>query len=404
VLVESHRFTAKPRETKGATVQTEFSKEQQLLRQVVARALKEKSPTTVVRALMASDRGYDPVVWQALCGDVGLAGIHIPETYGGTGGGAIELGIVAEEMGRHLYCGPFFSSAVMAAYALLGAADEAHRRALLPGIAAGSTLATLVLDDVNDPARIGRSIAASGDGTLRGAADIVLDAHVASLLFVVARGAGAQAAEGLALYAVERGAHGVAVEPLQALDPTRKLSRVTFDGAAAEKLGNLSREGMDLLWDRICTALAHEMIGGAQRLFESTVEYTKVRFQFGRPIGSFQALKHRCADLLVELELARAATHHAARCLDAGEGEPWAASMAKAMAADVYMHAAREAIQLRGGIGFTWEDDTHLWFKRAKSSEVFLGGPALHRERMMSMLEAQASTARATATLQEAQR
>jgi alkylation response protein AidB-like acyl-CoA dehydrogenase len=383
-------------------VQTEFSNEQQLLRQIVARALKEKSPPTAVRELMASDRGYDPAVWQELCGDVGLTGIHIPETYGGTGSGAIELGIVAEEMGRHLYCGPFFSSAVMAGYALLGAADEAHRRALLPGVAAGSSLATLALDDVSDPTRVGRSIRASGDGTLRGAADIVLDAHVATLLLVVARRE--QGTDGLALYAVDRGVRGVEVEPLQALDPTRKLSRVTFDGAAGEKIGDVSREQLERMWDRICTALAHEMIGGAQRLFESTVEYTKVRFQFGRPIGSFQALKHRCADLLMELELARAATHHAARCLDTGEGEPWAASMAKAMAADVYMHAAKEAIQLRGGIGFTWEDDTHLWFKRAKSSEVFMGGPSLHRERMMSLIEAAASTSRVEAALREVER
>jgi alkylation response protein AidB-like acyl-CoA dehydrogenase len=380
-------------------VQTEFTKEQQLLRQVVARALKEKSPPTAVRALMASDRGYDPAVWQELCGDAGLAGIHLPEAYGGTGGGSIELGIVAEEMGRHLYCGPFFSSAVMAGYALLGAADEAHRRALLPGIAAGSTLATLVLDDVDDPARVGRSIRASGDGTLRGTASIVLDAHVADLLLVVAQGA-----QGLALHAIDRAARGVAVEPVQALDPTRKLSRVTFDSAAAETLGDVSRDDLERMWDRICVALAHEMIGGAQRLFDTTVEYTKVRFQFGRPIGSFQALKHRCADLLMELELARAATHHAARCLDAGEGEPWAASMAKAMAADVYMHAAREGIQLRGGIGFTWEDDTHLWFKRAKSSEVFLGGPAVHRERMMTLIEAAGSTSPSETTLREAQR
>ena len=380
-------------------MQTGFSSEQQLLRQIVARALKAKSPPTAVRELMASERGYDPAVWRELCGDVGLAGIHIPEAYGGTGSGAIELGIVAEEMGRHLYCGPFFSSAVMAGYALLGAADEPHRRALLPGIATGSTLATLVLDDVNDPARVGRSIAATGSGSLRGTADIVLDAHVAALLLVIAK-----ATPGLALYAVDRSASGVTVEPLQSLDPTRKLARVTLDGAAGEKLGDLRRQDLERIWDQICTALAHEMLGGAQRLFETTVEYTKVRFQFGRPIGSFQALKHRCADLLMELELARAATHHAARCLDSGEGEPWAPSMAKAMAADVYMHAAREGVQLRGGIGFTWEDDTHLWFKRAKSSEMFMGGPALHRERMMTSIEAAHATSPVETTLQEAQR
>jgi alkylation response protein AidB-like acyl-CoA dehydrogenase len=402
-------------------VQTEFSNEQQLLRQIVARALKEKSPPRAVRELMASERGYDPAVWRELCGDVGLAGIHLPEAYGGTGGGAIELGIVAEEMGRHLYGGPFLSSAVMAGYALLEVADEEHRHALLPGIAAGSTLATLVLDDVNDPARAGRSLRTAAEGArdeLHGTAPIVLDAHVADLLLVVAR-----APRGLALYAVDRRAPRVAVESLQALDPTRKLSRVTFDGADASKLGDVGRQHLERIWDRICVALAHEMLGGAQRLFDSTVEYTKQRYQFGRPIGSFQALKHRCADLLMELELARAATHHAARCLDACEGEPWAwaspapptrpgdahawaASMAKAMAADVYMHAAKEAIQLRGGIGFTWEDDTHLWFKRAKSSEVFLGGPALHRERMMSLIEATpaASTPGAAKALLEAQR
>jgi alkylation response protein AidB-like acyl-CoA dehydrogenase len=131
------------------------------------------------------------------------------------------------------------------------------------------------------------------------------------------------------------------------------------------------------------------MIGGAEYLLASTVEYTKVRFQFGRPIGSFQALKHRCADLLMEVELARATTHHAARCLASGDGEPYAASMAKAMASDTFMSAAKAGIQLRGGIGFTWEDDTHLWFKRAKSSEVFLGAPHLHRERMMTIVEGQ---------------
>ena len=148
---------------------------------------------------------------------------------------------------------------------------------------------------------------------------------------------------------------------------------------------------LNLLWDHICVALAHEMIGGAQHLFETTIEYTKMRYQFGRPIGSFQGLKHRCADLLMELEFAKAATHHAAFCLAADTDDPaaesYAASMAKALAADVYLKAAKEAIQMRGGIGFTWEEDTHLWFKRAKSSEVFMGTPAMHRERMMVQLE-----------------
>ncbi len=363
-------------------MQTEFSKEQNLLRDVVSRALRDRSPATAVREQMVSDRGYDPDVWQELCGDAGLAGVHIPETCGGAGGGAVELGIVAEEMGRTLFCGPWFASAVMAGTALLEVARYEVRGDLLPRIADGSTIATLVLDDLNGPAGVGGSIRAAGDGKLSGTAAMAVDAHVADLLLVVASGAG-----GLGLHAVEGAAPGVSVEPLQVIDPTRKLSRVAFAAVPARRVGDVTAGALDRIWDRICSALAHEMIGGAQHLFETTVNYTKERFQFGRPIGSFQALKHRCADLLLELEIARALTHHSARCLDAGEGEPYAASMAKAAAADAYMSAARAGIQLRGGIGFTWENDTHLWFKRAKGSEVLLGTPAIHRERMMTMLE-----------------
>ena len=363
-------------------MQTEFSKEQNLLRDVVSRALRDKSPATAVREQMASDRGYDEAVWQELCGDAGLAGVHVPEAFGGAGGGAVELGIVAEEMGRTLFCGPWFASGVMAGTALLEAASESERQALLPGIANGSTIATLVLDDLNGPAGVGGSIRAAEDGKLSGTAAMAVDAHVADLLLVTASGAG-----GLGLHAVEAGASGLSVEPLQVVDPTRKLSRVAFGDVPARHVGDVTREALSRIWDRICSALAHEMIGGAQHLFETTVNYTKERYQFGRPIGSFQALKHRCADLLLEIEIARALTHHSARCLSAGEGEPYAASMAKAAAADAYMSAARAGIQLRGGIGFTWENDTHLWFKRAKGSEVLFGTPAIHRERMMTMLE-----------------
>lgn len=363
-------------------MQTEFTKEQQLLRDIVSRALRETSPATAVREQMASDRGHAPKIWQELCGDAGLAGVHVSVAYGGAGGGAVELGIVAEEMGRTLFCGPWFASAAMAGTALLEAANDEDRGELLPGVADGSTIATLVLDDLNGPAGVGSSIRAARDGKLSGTAAMAVDAHVADLLLVVASGAG-----GLELCAVEAGASGLSVEPLQVVDPTRKLSRVAFTEVPARRVGDVTGEALGRIWDRICSALAHEMIGGAQHLFETTVNYTKERFQFGRPIGSFQALKHRCADLLLEIEIARALTHHSARCLDAGEGEPYAASMAKAAAADAYMSAARAGIQLRGGIGFTWENNTHLWFKRAKGSEVLFGTPAIHRERMMTMLE-----------------
>ncbi len=366
-------------------MQTDFSEDQKQFREVVARFLQDKSQPAATRRVMVTQEGFDPAVWRQLAGEVGLTGTHIPQDYGGFGFGPIELGIAAEEMGRHLYCGPFFASAVMAAYAVLHMATEDARLAILPEIAAGTTLAALVLDDLNAPPGVGRNISADA-GRLSGCAPLVVDAGAAGLLIVVA-GEGS----GRGLYSLASDADGVSVTPVESLDPTRKLAAVQFADAAADRIGDVSPQGLAATWDFICVALAHEMIGGAQHLLESTVEYTKIRYQFGRPIGSFQGLKHRCADLLMEVELAKAATHHAARCLAGGEGEPYIASMVKAMAADTYMKAAKEAIQMRGGIGFTWEEDTHLWYKRAKSSEVFMGTPSYHRERMMSMIESEES-------------
>jgi len=367
-------------------MQIVYTEEQEQLREVVSRFLQAKSTAVDVRRLMASSEGYDPAVWEQLCGEVGLAGTHIPEEYGGVGFGPVELGIVSEEMGRHLYCGPFFASSVMAGYALLNGATETHKTAILPGIASGDQIATLVLDNLNNPEKVGAALKANEKHVVSGVAPIVIDAHIADLLIVAA-----STAEGLGLYLVKADAAGLTITPQEALDPTRKLSRVSFNEVSAERIGGLTEALLNRTWDEICSVLAHEMIGGAQYLFESTLEYTKVRVQFGRPIGSFQALKHRCADLLMELEFAKAAIHHAAFCLAAGDGEPYVASMAKAMASDTYMEAARAGVQLRGGIGFTWEEDTHLWFKRAKSSEVFMGSAHMHRERMMTMIETTSS-------------
>jgi len=367
-------------------MQIVYTEEQEQLREVVSRFLQAKSTAVDVRRLMASSEGYDPAVWEQLCGEVGLAGTHIPEEYGGVGFGPVELGIVSEEMGRHLYCGPFFASSVMAGYALLNGATETHKTAILPGIASGDQIATLVLDNLNNPEKVGTALKANEKHVVSGVAPIVIDAHIADVLIVAA-----STAEGLGLYLVKADAAGLTITPQEALDPTRKLSRVSFNEVSAERIGGLTEALLNRTWDEICSVLAHEMIGGAQYLFESTLEYTKVRVQFGRPIGSFQALKHRCADLLMELEFAKAAIHHAAFCLAAGDGEPYVASMAKAMASDTYMEAARAGVQLRGGIGFTWEEDTHLWFKRAKSSEVFMGSAHMHRERMMTMIETTSS-------------
>ncbi len=362
-------------------MQMEFTEDQEQFREVVSRFLQDKSTPIEVRKQMASDTGYDRSVWHQLCEEVGLAGTHIPEAFGGFGFGPIELGVVAEEMGKHLYCGPFFSSSVMAGYALLCSADNSSKEKLLPGIAVGTTLAALVLDSLNSPDAIGRSLSVENN-LLSGSAGLVLDAHIADLLVVIAR-----SETGLSLYSTPSDTEGVSIELLETIDQTRKVSNISFESTPVDKIGEVDNESLNQMWDHICVALAHEMIGGAQHLLETTIDYTKMRYQFGRPIGSFQGLKHRCADLLMEVEIAKAATHHAARCLDSGEGEPYAASMAKALAADTYMKAAREAIQLRGGIGFTWEEDTQLWFKRAKSSEVLMGTPTIHRERMISIME-----------------
>ena len=362
-------------------MQIDFTEDQEQFREVVSRFMRDKSQPSTVRALMQTESGYDAGVWKQLSSEVGLTGTHFPESYGGFGFGPIELGVALEEMGRSLYCGPFFASAVMAGGALLIAASEDAKEALIPDIAAGSRIAALVLDDLDSPANVGKRIGAQNN-YLTGTAELVVDAQNADVFVVVA-----SEEDALGLYSLPADAPGISVSPVEALDATRKLAKVSFDQAPANRIGDVSPEALDAIWDYICVALAHEMIGGAQQLLESTVDYTKIRYQFGRPIGSFQGLKHRCADLLVEVEFAKAATHHAAMCLEAGQGEPYVGSMVKAMAAETYVSAAKEAVQMRGGIGFTWEEDTHLWYKRAKASEVFMGTPGFHRERMVSIIE-----------------
>lgn len=377
-------------------MQKEFTSDQHQFRQSLARFMQAKSTPVDVRRQMLTEQGYDAEVWQQLCAELGVAGIHIPEQYGGFGFGQIELGIVMEEMGKNLFCGPFLASSVMASSALLHCASEAYKEQLLPDIAMGVSIVTLVLDSLDGPEDVGSLLHEDG-GVLNGVAKIVLDAASADLMLVVA-----SSSSGLGLFLVKANDAGVNVTSRESLDPTRKLSEVALINVSAQRVGDVDLGNLQEIWRDCSVALAHEMVGGAQHLLTSTVEYTKLRVQFGRPIGSFQALKHRCADLLMEVEFARAATYHAARLLDVGnaaglaavnesEAEVYAPHMAKALAADTYCNVARAAVQLRGGIGFTWEDDTHLWFKRAKSSEVLLGGPDRHREWMMQLIEGEVS-------------
>lgn len=363
-----------------------FSDEQEEFRTILRRFLDAKSPTAEVRRLMDTELGYDPVVWRQMSQELALTALHVPEEYGGAGFGVAELAVAAEEMGRALLCAPFFGSTVLATTAILEAGSEEQKRELLPKLAAGETVAALAAAEPGGAwagDAIGMAASRDGDGyTLSGVKSYVLDGMSASLLVVAARLPDGE----LALFTVPADAAGVARRPLRALDPTRKLARIDFDQAQATLLGGGAggADAYERMFDVACICLANEMSGGAERLREDALEYVSMRMQFGRSIASFQVTKHKAADMLLDVELAKAAGYSAATAYDDGdEGARAFASLAKASASDAYMQTAIHAVQMHGGIGFTFDNDTQLWFKRAKSSEVFLGDSNWHRERML---------------------
>jgi alkylation response protein AidB-like acyl-CoA dehydrogenase len=364
-----------------------FSEEQDQLRDSVRRFLESKSPSSEVRRLMETTEGYDPAVWNQMANELGLQSIHIPEEYGGQGFTFIELAIVLEEMGRVLLCAPYFSTVVLAADAIMNAGTDAQKGELLPGIASGETIATLAFTEPNgrwDASGIEMVAQGSGDSyTLTGTKMFVLDGHTANLVIVVARTEGTEGEDGISFFAVDGDAAGLTRTPLATMDQTRKQARLDFENVAARPLGTPGSAwpAMSKTLDQAAVGLANEMVGGAQKVLEMSVEYAKVRVQFGRPIGSFQAIKHKCADMLLETESGKSAAYYAAwAAAEDNEELPVAASLAKAYCSDAYFHAAAENIQIHGGIGFTWEHDAHLYFKRAKSSEILFGDATYHRE------------------------
>jgi alkylation response protein AidB-like acyl-CoA dehydrogenase len=376
-----------------------FTNDQEQFRESIQRFLADQMPTTKVRQLMATEHGIDPAVWQQASAQLALTGIHIPEAFGGAGFGAVELGIALEEMGESLFCGPYFSSAVLSAYALMLCGDEDEQEQWLGRIASGEQRACLAITERTGLWQQGdiattAVIQSSGEALLNGKKSFVIDGQSADL-FVVA----AQSGRGIGLFVVNGRHNGMTVEALDTMDPTRKMAHINFVNVPATALAQLPDHWLDTLLNIACITLSAEMIGGTQRLLGSAVEYTQLRYQFGRSVASFQAIKHRLADLLLEVELARSAAYQAietlADCADlqkltAAQHRQLTehASLAKAAVSETYLQAALETIQLHGGIGFTWENDTHLWFKRAKSSEVLFGTPAEHRERMLSAVEA----------------
>ena len=359
-----------------------FSDEQDELRAGVRRFLAEKSPETEVRRLMDTTEGYDPAVWSQMADQLGLQSLTIPEEFGGSGFTYVELTVVLEEMGAALLCAPFFSTVALGANALLTSGDDEAKKSHLPGIASGETIATLAITEDNgkwDFSGIECAATKKGDGwVLGGHKMFVIDGHVANLIVVAAR-----TAAGVSLFAVPGDAQGLTRTSLPTMDQTRKQARLEFKDTPATLIGTDggAEAGLSKTLDLAAVALAAEQVGGAQRVLDASVEYAKTRIQFGRPIGSFQAIKHKCADMLLEVESAKSAAYYAAWAAAEDSDElPVVASLAKSYCSEAYFHSAAENIQIHGGIGFTWEHPAHLYFKRAKSSELLLGDPSYHRE------------------------
>ena len=368
-----------------------FTAEQRELREMARAFLAERSDSQQVRAAMESALGFDPQTWKRIGAELGWPAAAIPESYGGAGMGAVELCALMEPMGEALLCAPFFASACLAASALLACGSEAQKRAHLPGIASGECIAALGFS--SDSGRWDAGAVQlcfrqdGGDAILSGALRCV-DGHCADLLLLAARADGSRGAEGLSLFAVPADAKGIARERLPTMDATRCLAALRLDEVrvpASARLGEaeFAWPGLERALQRAAVALAAEQVGGAARCLQLAVAHARQRVQFGKPIGAFQALKHKMADMMVQVETARSATYYAA-CVadDDAAALPAASAMAKAAASDAYTFCAGQALQIFGGVGFTWEYDLHLYFKRARSSAVLLGDSAWHRERL----------------------
>ncbi len=367
-----------------------FTEEQEELRKSARSFLENYSSSERVREMMETESGYDKEVWTRIGQELGWPSLHIPEEYGGSGFSYVELIAVMEEMGTTLLCSPFFSSVCLAANALLQGSNDKLKKEHLPGIASGDTIATLAFTEPNGrwgaDGITSTAVSDGGDFLLNGVKSFVIDGHTAQLLIVAARTEGTTGTDGVSLFAVPADTAGVSSRALNTMDLTRKQAEITLENVRVPSNALLTDAGaawpaLSKTLDLAAVALAAEQVGGAQRCLDTSVEYAKVRVQFGRPIGSFQAIKHKCADMLLEVESARSAAYYAGwAAAEDNEELSTVAPLAKAYCSDAYFHCAAENIQIHGGIGFTWEHDAHLYFKRAKSAEIFLGDATYHRE------------------------
>lgn len=381
-----------------------FSDEQEMIRASAEGFLADVADCAAVRAAMVSETGYDTNLWQRLCSEMYWPAIHIPEAYGGLGLGFVELNILLEQMGRRLLCSPFFATACLATPALLLAGSEAQKERWLPAIAEGRVRGTAAWGDGGGWSAQGICVTATPEGegyVLEGEYAQVIDGHSADLLVVAARLAGSTGEAGVSLFLVEAGQAGLERQWQPTMDQTRRLGRVRLTRLYVGPDALLGEAGT--AWPQVqtllrlaCVGLAAEQVGGAQQALDLSVAYLQERQQFGRPLASFQALKHRAADMMLQVECARSASYYAAcvaqEALDpAGDAQvaaelPQAASLAKSQCSQAYFHCAAESIQLHGGVGFTWEYDPHLYFKRARASESYLGAPAWHLQQIASVI------------------
>lgn len=382
-----------------------FNEEQQMIRDTAAAFLAEVSDSAAVRRAMATEQGYEDAVWQRICGEMYWQAIHIPEQYGGLGLGYVELAALLEQMGRFLLCGPYFSTVALGVNALLVAGNEEQKSDYLARIAAGELTATLAWQGAGSRPgcdAVQATCSKSGDNyVLNGTLRYVPDGHTAGLLIVAARAAGTSGEQGISLFALPADTAGVERQWLPTLDQTRKQAQIVLKDVQVPAAALLGAEGagwaaLDKTLQLAQVAIAAEQMGGAQQALDITVEYTKGRYQFNRPVASFQAMKHKAADMMVKAEAARSAVYYAAcvaqEALFGEAGDPLAAELpeaaaiAKGYCSDAFFFNAGCGIQMFGGVGFTWEYDIQLYFKRARSTETFLGDGSWQREQLAKLL------------------
>jgi alkylation response protein AidB-like acyl-CoA dehydrogenase len=380
-----------------------FNEEQELLRSTARKFFDNECASETVRKLMDGPEGMTPDLWKKIA-EQGWTGLIFADEHGGMGLGFVDLVVLMEEMGRAVVPGPFFSTVLLGGLAIREAGTDAQKKAWLPKIASGEARATLAwMEPSAELGARGITLQATAQGagfTLDGTKLFVHDAHTADVIVVAARTSAGQnppagrqnPEDGVSLFLVPKATPGLSVTLLPTMDQTRKLCEVGFKKVAVGADGAMGQAGsgwapLSRVIDRATVALCAEMCGGAQKVLEMTVEYAKIRQAFGRPIGSYQGVKHKAADMLVDVENSKSITYYAAWAMDEGVPEgPLAVSMAKAYVSDAYRRVSGAGIQLHGGIGFTWEHDLHLYFKRAKGSEFTFGDATWHRERVAQLV------------------